>query len=196
VLTWPPPAQIIQGEMSDLLSQSSAIGTFSVVISLLGPKINDRNIDPAVFARYYNDSVFPLMRQRGVHRIIAMGTISIVRAEDHWTFFQSMVTVFMRLFAKGVYNAIHQVADTFVTEARDLDWTLFRIASIPGDSDEVSWRKDREGFETFVGWIGEKGWTSSVRRAALARWLVDTAEDGGKQWVQKMPAISQLAGWH
>ncbi len=46
----------------------------------------------------------------------------------------------------------------------------------------------------FVGWIGEKGWSFSQKRAALTRWLVDAAEVGTTEWVGKMPAVSRLAG--
>jgi hypothetical protein len=166
----------------------------SIVLSLLGPNINDGRIDPMLFANYYTQSIFPLMRQHGVRRILATGTVSIQRPEDHWTFFQLMVVLFMRLFASAVYRSVLNVADAFEYQAAGLDWTVFRIAQIPGGSDEVSWREDREDGELFTGWVGEKGWTSAMRRAALARWLVDAAEGGADGWVGKMPAISRLAG--
>ncbi|KAF2180360.1 NAD(P)-binding protein [Zopfia rhizophila CBS 207.26] len=168
-----PLIEVIKGEMDDLVALSTAVDQSSTVISLLGPNINDGKINPTLFADCYKSSVFPLMRRHGVRRIIAMGTISIVRPEDRWTFFQSMVVLF---------------------EAQGLDWTVFRIASIPGKSDEASWRKDREDGEVFVGWVGEKGWTGVQKRGALTRWLVDAAEGGAEEWVGKMPAVSRLAG--
>lgn len=179
--------------MNDISKHEAAIGEFSVVISLLGPQIGDKKPNPTVYADQYKTFVFPLMRKRDVRRIIALSTLSVTQPEDHWTFFQVMVQIFMRLFASTIYNAVHNVANTFVTEAHDLEWTLFRVARIPGESDEASWQRDRQDGKTFVGWIGETGWTSSITRGALARWLVEAAEEGANEWVGKMPAVSRLA---
>ena len=130
------------------------------------------------------------MRKHGVRRIIAMGTVSIQRPDDSWTFFQGMVVLFMRLFAGALYQNMINIAALFDTEARDLDWTVFRIAQIPGESDKESWKRDRNG-ALFTGWVGQKGWTSSVERAALAVWLVDAAEGKADEWIGKMPAIAR-----
>ncbi|KAI3325690.1 NAD(P)-binding protein [Xylariaceae sp. AK1471] len=184
--------EIVQGEMSDGDALSRAVAKCSIVLSLLGPNIMDRMENQSLYADIYKDNVFPLMRKHGVRRILAMGTLSIQRPEDSWTFFQPMVLFFVRMMANGVYRNIINLANTFEHDAADLDWTIFRIAAIPGNSDEMSWKQDREdGGEPFVGWIGEKGWTSSIRRAALARWLVDAADGKADSWIGKMPAISR-----
>ncbi|KAH8155989.1 hypothetical protein CIB48_g12257, partial [Xylaria polymorpha] len=190
---------IIEGEMNDMEALSNAVAKCSAIISLLGPKINDRMESPTLFADIYKNNIFPLMRKHNIRRILAMGTLSIQRPEDSWTLFQPMVVFFVRLMASGVYRNIINVAAAFEHDATDLDWTVFRIAQIPGDSDEGSWKNDREedGGEPFVGWIGEKGWTTHVKRAVLTRWLADAADgkadaaDGkADAWVGKMPAIS------
>jgi hypothetical protein len=178
--------------MSDVDALSSAVAKCSVILSLLGPNITGRMHSQSLFADIYKDNVFPLMRRHGVRRILAMGTLSIQRPEDSWTFFQPVVVFLVRMLANGAYRNIVNLAHTFERETADLDWTVFRIAAIPGKSDEMSWRQDREdGGEPFVGWIGEKGWTSSIKRAALARWLVDAAEGKADGWIGKMPAISR-----
>lgn len=180
--------------MDDLAALSTAVAQSSVIISLLGPQINSGSISPTLFADCYKSSVFPLMRQHGVSRIMAMGTLSIVRSEDRWSFLRFLMVLFVRLFINNIYRNILNIAEVFEKEAHGLDWTVYRIASIPGESDEASWRRDREDGQTFVGWIGEKGWSVSQKRGALARWLVDAAEGGAVEWVGKMPAVSQLAG--
>lgn len=177
--------------MHELAALSTAIAKSSLIISLLGPNLNDNNIDPALFASYYKSFVFPLMRQHGVRRIFAMGTLSIVRPEDRWTCFQPLAALFVRLYANNAYYNVLNIAATFDSEANDLQWTIFRIAHIPGDSDNTSWWEDREDSETFIGWVGETGWSGSQKRGALARWLVDAAEGGAAEWVGKMPAVSR-----
>ncbi|KAK1674119.1 hypothetical protein BDP55DRAFT_729892 [Colletotrichum godetiae] len=184
--------EIIEGEMSDTKALDSAMARISVVISLLGPNINDKHIDPSLYADIYRNCVFPAMKQHSVRRIVAMGTISIKQPEDQWTFFQTMITIIMPFLNSAVYRNMHNLARLFSKEGHDLDWTLFRIAQIPGESDDDSWRRDRN-LEVFTGSIGEKGWTTSLRRGALARWLVDAVEGKMDAWINKMPGISQLA---
>lgn len=38
--------------------------------------------------------------------------------------------------------------------------------------------------------VGEKGWSMSQKRAALTRWLVDSAESGADMWIGKMPVVA------
>ncbi|KAK1507468.1 uncharacterized protein CCOS01_04893 [Colletotrichum costaricense] len=171
--------EVIEGEMSDTKALDSAMARSSIVVSLLGPNINDKHIDPSLYADIYRNYVFPAMKKYS--------------PEDHWTFFQTMVTIVMPLLNGAVYRNMHNLAHLFGKEGHDLDWTIFRIAQIPGESDETSWRQDRD-LGLFTGWIGEKGWTSTLRRGALARWLVDGVEGKMDVWVHKMPGISQLAG--
>ncbi|KAL2849815.1 hypothetical protein BJY01DRAFT_233462 [Aspergillus pseudoustus] len=177
--------EVIKGEMDDLEALSKAIAQSRVVISLLGPNILDKKMSPTLFADMYESSVFPLMRQHGVSRIFAMGTISLFRDEDHWVLSRSALVTFVRIFANRAYQNIVNLANLFDNGADGIDWTVFRIAMIPGNSDEESWRKDREDGEAFVGPVGAKGWTLSQTRSALARWLVDAAEGGAEEWSRR-----------
>ncbi|KAL4997490.1 hypothetical protein BDV10DRAFT_169393 [Aspergillus recurvatus] len=185
--------EIIKGEFveDDLPTLSAAMARTSIVISLLGPSITTRMSNHTLYADIYKTFVFPLMREHGVRRIFAMGTPSISRSEDHWTLFTSVVIAGVRIFARSAYENVLAIGDAFENHADGLDWTVFRIAAIPGDHDEESWRRDRENGEVFVGWVGEEGWTTSQRRGSLARWLVDAAEGGADEWAGKMPAVSK-----
>jgi nucleoside-diphosphate-sugar epimerase len=184
--------EIIKGEFveDDLPTLSAAMARTKVVISLLGPNIIQMS-NPTLFADIYKTFVFPLMREHGVRRIFAMGTPSITRPEDSWTLFTAVVIPIVRIFAHSAYANVRAIGDAFEQHADGLDWTVFRIAAIPGNHDEESWRTDREDADVFVGWVGEKGWTPSQKRGALARWLVDAAEGGADDWVGKMPAVSK-----
>ncbi|KAL4918693.1 hypothetical protein BDW62DRAFT_210312 [Aspergillus aurantiobrunneus] len=183
--------EIIKGEMDDVKSLSPAVAKCRIVISLLGPSLVHRTSSPTLFADIYKSSVFPLMREHGVRRIFAMGTPSISRPEDHWTLIAFILIPVIRIIANFAYQNIRNIGDTFEHDADGLDWTVFRIAAIPGSHDEESWRRDREEGEAFVGWVGESGWTVSQKRGALARWLVDAAEDGAEEW--KMATGQKLA---
>ncbi|KAL3423246.1 NmrA family protein [Phlyctema vagabunda] len=132
------------------------------------------------------------MRSNNVRRLFAMGTLTIKRPEDKFSVVQFLVVHLMPYFASAAYQTVMNIAATFeqVKEGDGIDWTVFRIAGIPGEDDEESWKKDREGGEDFVGWVGEKGWATNQQRGALARWLVNAAEGGAEEWIGKMPAVA------
>ena len=173
------------------------------------------------------------MRSHGVRRVFAMGTISIFVEGDRFSVSRLLVVGLVASVANAAFRLIRGVGRVFeeeggiegvgemVGDGGDagggegegkeegkegrrgvIDWTVFRIGGIPGGCDEASWRADREG-EVFEGYVGEEGWSASIPRARLARWLVDAVEDRGRdengegmkrEWVKKMPAVSRLAG--
>ncbi|KIL85201.1 hypothetical protein FAVG1_11630 [Fusarium avenaceum] len=185
--------EVIKGELNDTKALSTAVTKSNVIVSLLGPQLGD-SMEPNVIPDFYRNSVFPAMRQHGVKRIFAMGTISIVDPEDSWSLIRPAMVLLVRTLAGKAYRTIISVGETFENEAKDLDWTIYRIAAIPGQSDNENWARDREDGKAYVGWIGEKGHTFSQKRGALARWLADAVEGGLPDWVRKMPAVSKLAG--
>ncbi|KAI0118819.1 hypothetical protein GGR51DRAFT_497778 [Nemania sp. FL0031] len=176
--------EILQGEIDDLDSLSRAIAQCSSVLSLLGPHLTDRIANSSLYADMYRN-IFTLMRQHGVRRILAMGTPSIQRPEDSWTIIQPIIVLFVRTLHSSVYRNIINVANAFERDATGLDWTVFRIGQILGESDELSWKADREAGEPFVGQIGEKGWSLPLKRGLLARWLADAAAGRADDWIGK-----------
>jgi putative NADH-flavin reductase len=193
-LTSNPHLSIAEGEIDDLKAFSTAIKGCSTVISHLGGSINNTNISPTLYSDMYRNTVIPAMRGNDIKRIFLMGTLVIHRPEDSWSLMKPLVLAYLKLFARPLYQNILNVAELFENETQDLDWTIFRIADIPGESDEESWRKGREEGKVYVGPLGAKGWTMSTNRSLLAKWLVDAAESGAPEWVRRMPAVTRLAG--
>ncbi|KAH6723335.1 hypothetical protein BKA61DRAFT_685735 [Leptodontidium sp. MPI-SDFR-AT-0119] len=185
--------EVIKSEMNDRKALSSAVAKSSMVISLLGPSLLDGSISHSMYADIYV-SLFPAMREHRVRRILAMGTISAKKLEDKWNIMQAVTPFLMPLFANAAYQNALGISRAFENGAEGLDWTVFRLAQITGDSDEASWRKGRGDGKVFTGWVGQRGWTSAIHRALLARWLVDAVEGGADDWIGKMPGISKLSG--
>jgi hypothetical protein len=163
-----------------------------VVVSLLGPNTL-RGIQPEIYHDFYK-LLFSQMRAHGVRRIFAMSTLSVHVPQDSFSLERLAIIALVRVVVPAGYQTVHRICAAFLEHGEGLDWTVYRIAGIPGGSDAKSWREDREDGEVFEGWVGEKGWTTSQRRGALARWLVDAVEDGKERWIGKMPAVSRLAG--
>lgn len=150
-------------------------------------------VNPTMYTDFY-ETVFQLMKEHGVRRIFAMSTLSVWQPEDEFSLIRLLVVTLVFFVAQFGWRTARAIGRVFEERAEGLDWTVFRIAGIPGGDSEADWKKDREDGETFEGWIGQKGWVPQQKRAALARWLVDAAEDGKPRWIQKMPAVSQLGG--
>jgi hypothetical protein len=148
---------------------------------------------PAIYVGFYS-SLFNVMRENNVRRIFAMGTISIPQPDDHFSIFAFLIVLLVMVVVYPAYRTIRSIGTVFEEKANGLDWTVYRIAGIPGGHDEQSWKRDRDDGDSFEGSIGAKGWSGSQKRAALARWLVDAVEDGKPQWIGKMPAVSRLTG--
>lgn len=180
--------------MSDYNTFSSALKGCSVIISHLGGDINNPHSNPTLYTDMYRNTIIPAMREHGIKKILLMGTMAISRPEDAIVLMRPLVMAYLRLKANDMYRDLISNKDMFENEASDLDWTIFRIAAIPGESDEESWRKGREEGELYVGPMGAKGWTMNTNRSLLARWLVDAVQGKAEDWVRKMPAVTRLAG--
>jgi len=124
-----------------------------------------------------------------------MGTLSIPAEGDSFSLVRLMMVGLVRVVVSRAYATVLGIGEVFTKEAgEDIDWTVYRIAGIPGGSDEASWKADREDGEVFEGYVGGPGWSLWQKRGALARWLVDAAEDGKEKWIGKMPIVSRYAG--
>ncbi|KAF4500439.1 hypothetical protein FAGAP_3365 [Fusarium agapanthi] len=167
----------VKGDLTDEAALDRAVAKVNVVISLLGSLITDRTSPPNSIPDFYKDSLFPAMRRHGVKRIFIMGALTITRKEDAFTILQPSINFMVRTAFSNAYRAITTIGKTFENEAKNLDWTQFRISAIPGEPDKESWMKDREDGKVFVGYVGEKGYTYSIPRSLLTRWPVDSAEE-------------------
>lgn len=175
--------------MDDASKLEPAVAKSSIVLSLLGPN-QMRLPEPSPYPGYYA-TLFTLMRKHSVKRILAMSTLSVYDPQDGTSLLRWFLVLLVRLFAGPAYRTVTGIAHVFQEEAQGLDWTVYRIAMIPGGHDEESWKKDREDGPVYAGYVAQPAWQIFARRGALARWLVDCAESGFEQWYGKMPAISK-----
>lgn len=180
--------------MNDKQALSMVIAKCRLILSFLGPTMT-APLPETAFSDMYR-LIFELMREHGVRRIFAMGTPSIYQDDDQSSLKRWGAIRGLRLFYPNAYQNIIQIQAAFEDKqaTKDIDWTVFRIGQLGGESDEKSWKTDREDGETYAGPVGGPGWTLSQKRAALTRWLVDAAENNDAKWIGKMPAISRRAG--
>lgn len=161
------------------------------------------------YPAYYADAVLPLMRERGVRRVLALSTISAAVADaeprgqgDRFVLGAWLVRMVVRALVPRAYEAMVAVAGVFAGlrerereqkggEVEMIEWTVFRVPMMVGGADEASWRRKRkEGNGVYAGPIRPGVWRGVLGRARLARWCVDWLEgrDGG-EWKGRMPAV-------
>ncbi|RYP48451.1 hypothetical protein DL768_005653 [Monosporascus sp. mg162] len=191
-----PLLEIVKGEIDDVEALSLAVAKSSMILSLLGPSSSSLTAlpDSSIYPDFYT-RLFPLMRQHGVKRIMAMSTPSASQPEDRFHFLMALMVLLVRFIAPKAYRAMRGIANVFKEQAQGLDWIVYRITRIPGASDEESWKKGRESGGVHAGYVGDGTWGLTTNRSALARWLVDAVEDeeGMKNWIGKLPAVSGLS---
>jgi hypothetical protein len=129
------------------------------------------------------------MREHGVKRILAMSTPSADEPQDRFHPLMWFFVLIVRLIVPAAYQAVRAIAKVFKEEAQGLDWTVFRIAGIPGGHDEASWQEHRK-HNVYAGYVADGSWKQWTYRGSLARWLADSAEGQNSQWIGKLPAIS------
>lgn len=175
--------------MSDPKAISGVIAKSRAIISLLGPS-SPRQPKNTEFADYYR-TIVPLMKEHGVHRILALGTTAMYREDDQSSISRAAMSTLIKVVASGAYHNILAIQEYFEhLDESSIDWTVFRVGNLSGTGDAPVWSVDREGGSAFEGPIGAPGFTSGINRSILTKWLVDVATSNPPRWARQMPAVS------
>ncbi|GJJ09273.1 hypothetical protein Clacol_003495 [Clathrus columnatus] len=169
---------IIKGELSDVAGLRRAILGVEVVISTLGPKVKNGPFHPSntPLAKAYGN-VVELMKEKGVKRIILLGTTSMKDPNDTFSLeFKALVSG-VALFATNAYRDVVAIGETIRADP-DLDYTIIRVPILTDDSDE----------SFVVGYVGDKHIKTTLSRRAFAAFVMQ--ELYKNQWIRKQPLIS------
>ena len=169
---------VVQGQLDDPETFSTALQGVDVVLSALGPGF-PRHVANTPVANGYRVLV-RLMREKGIKRLIVLGTPSNPDPNDKSTpTFWLMVKAVKALVATA-YADIIAVGEVIRGDGADLEWTLVRVPMLTnGDSEEVS-----------VGYLGEPQVYLRLTRKGFAAFVVKEVEE--RKWVRAAPAVSTL----
>ncbi|KAK0742556.1 hypothetical protein B0T21DRAFT_282605 [Apiosordaria backusii] len=184
----PNNLRIVHGQVDDDSALGPVMAQCSAVISLMGPdqKTMSSRV-PLPYPGFYEEHILPLMKEHGVKRIAAMGTISIYAEDDTSVFLRWIMRFGVSWMFPAAYNTMLGIGKVF-NEEKGIDWTVFRLPMLLGGSDETAWKVDREKGEAHAGPVSRL-WTGKLNRAILAKWLADWVEHEGA-WVRELPALS------
>jgi hypothetical protein len=124
-------------------------------------------------------AIFKFMREHGVKRIFAMGTLSIPDSKDKSSLLVRFMVFFIWLFGRPTWKEIVNVGKAFDEDAKDLDWTVYRLGLVKNGPDGA----------VATTYPGEDDFVSFVNRNELAGWLLEQSEKEVPQFVHEKPAI-------
>jgi putative NADH-flavin reductase len=172
---------VVEGSLSDRDAVGRTIHGADAVLSTLGPSLS---VGTAVsglktrgtpIAEGYK-VILDVMKEQGVKRLIALGTVSIHADGDG-------SSVLVRGMVTAVWIFLHFAWKDIVTLAKEIqasegiEWTIARVGNLTSG----------QGGNVGAGYIGKDGTVVSLARKDLARFYLDEFENG--KWIYQLPAI-------
>jgi hypothetical protein len=180
--------QIIECEIPSLRERlSPSFSKVDAIISVLGP--NSLSYTGTEIAQLYEWILAELRHLPVAQRpyLLVTSTQSIVDPEDGVDFFTKIHIFFIMMIAPGARRETMAIKDVFMREVKshdnEVDWTVCRLNLLRDSGLPIEGGK--------AGYVGKKGWISTMDRAQLACWLIREAErePAERKWVRKMPAL-------
>jgi len=175
---------IVKGDLTDREAIRKALHGADVVLSTLGPSLS---VTTAIQGLKRSGTpiadgykiILDIMKEEGVKRLIALGTVSMGAKEDgHSILTWGMVTA-VWVFLHSAWKDVVAVGNT-IKSAGDIDWTIARVGKLT----------DGSGGKVNAGYIGKDSSRVFVSRKDLAKWMVDEFEN--KNWIHRMPIVYSL----
>ncbi|KAH7930569.1 NAD-P-binding protein [Leucogyrophana mollusca] len=178
-ITTNPNVTVHKGELTDEAALSKAMEGVDAVLSALGPSVSRGPLHPSgePLAHAYSQ-ILKIMKDRGVRRLLALGTPSITDPSDKFSLQMQAIVTAVATFARTAYKDVVAIGQTIRTEGDGLDWTIVRVPLLSGADDR-----------TFVaGYVGDGKTTKWLTRAGFAAFVLE--ELSKNEWVHKAPLIS------
>lgn len=174
-----PQVLISKGQLTDAESLSDALQNVDAVLSALGPAVSRGPFHPKgePLAHAYS-LVIRVMKERGVTRLIALGTPSIKDPHDKFSLTMSTLVTGVSTFASAAYKDIVAIGETICREGDTLEWTIARVPLLNNGSDA-----------SFVaGYVGDGRTTTCLTRIAFVAFVLRELTEG--EWVKARPLVT------
>lgn len=173
-----PCITIIQGQLTDRQALAQAFDDVHIVLSALGPSVKQGPFHPTntPLANAYL-SVIDIMRQKGIKRLICLGTASIKDPADRFSLPFSILVSGVAIGARTAYKDVVAIGENVRTHGGDLEWTIVRVPLLTNQESE----------EVITGYVGDGRTNTWLSRAGYAAFVID--EIGKRNWVKKAPLI-------
>jgi len=166
---------VFHGDLTDESTMLASMEGVNAVISAIGPLLGKNPAGLPVTNGYR--LIMDCMRQKGIHRLLALSTISVVDEEnDRWSFWTALGPYVVMPF----YNSYNDIvsAGKLIREQSDIDWTLYRVGALLNSDHETGKLK--------ANYPGDAG--MFLYRKDVAKFCID--EVVANNWIHKLPCLS------
>lgn len=176
----PAGVELVQGTPANIDDiRRAARGTEAVISVLNNARASDnpwaKPVSPPTFMTDAARDTLTVMGEQGIRRIVLTSTQG---AGDDWARLTPLVKAFITLSNIKAGFDDHTGVDQVVRASSDIDWTLARAVPLTDKPAGGPVRAAEAGTE-------KPGTT--INRADLARFLVQTVEDGA--WIRQAPLV-------
>lgn len=172
---------VVMGTLSNRAAISHAICGADAILSTLGQKLSFRTALRGLTTRRtpITDGykvILDVMKQEGVRRLIALGTVSNQMKEDvRSVIIWGMVTA-VKIFLHNAWKDVVEFGKV-VQASEGIEWTIARVARLTNGT----------GRNVAAGYIGKAGTGICLARKDLGKWYLDEFENG--KWMYQMPVL-------
>jgi hypothetical protein len=176
--------QIIEGLLSDNEALTKAIHGCDAIISALGPPTT-----PSILTFQRGTLFNPLRvmiksaRATGIKKLLILGTPSAAVPSDNPPPTLKLFIATIKLFLNAVYSEIVALGRILDKEAKDLDWTMYRLGML----------SNKEGVTMASATVGADAWVNATYRPSAAVWILDQIDDSQGEWVRQKPSLYSVA---
>jgi len=180
-ITSSPSVTIVQGSLNDKEAIRTAIHGADAVFSALGPSLSVNTainglVHPGTPIAEGYKVILEVMKEEGVKRLIALGTVSIPAEEDGRSIVKWGMVTAVWAFLHSAWKDVVAFGNA-IKNSEGIDWTIARVGKLTSGA----------GGKVQAGYIGKDGSGVCVARKDLAKWYLDEFEKGN--WIHKMPVI-------
>lgn len=174
-----PQVIIRKGQLDDAQALSDAMQDVDAVLSALGPAVSRGPLHPSGEPLAHGYSlVIRVMKERGVTRLIALGTPSIKDPKDKFSLKMAAVITGVATFARTAYKDVVAIGETIRTEGDTLEWTIARVPLLNDGSDK----------HFVAGYVGDGQTGMTLTRIAFTAFVLQELER--KEWIKAAPLIT------
>jgi putative NADH-flavin reductase len=174
-----PSVTIIKGTLSDRNAISQAIHGADAVLSTLGPTLS---VGTAIDGLKNHGTpltdgykvIMEVMKQEGVKRLIALGTVSNQSEQDGKSIVTWGMVSAVWVFLHSAWNDVVELGKA-IQASEGIEWTIARVAKLTSGN----------GGNVAAGYIGKSG--LCLARKDLGKWYLDEFENG--KWIYQTPVV-------
>lgn len=180
-ITSSPSVTIVEGSLSEREAITQTIQGADAVLSTLGPSLSVRTAvnglkDHGTPITDGYKIILDVMKEQGVTRLIALGTVSNEAEEDKQSVLTFGMVSAVRVFLHSAWRDVVEFGKA-IQNSEGIQWTIARVAKLTMGA----------GGNVAAGYIGEKGTGVRLTRKDLGKWYLDEFENGN--WIHKMPVV-------